>query len=49
MNYMENYSGQPPPENAIYTHCYDACHRRLFSAGGPHQAGLFGNYAALWQ
>ncbi|XP_062516825.1 DDB1- and CUL4-associated factor 12-like [Corticium candelabrum] len=49
VNYMENYSGQPPPENAIYTHCYDACHRRLFSAGGPHQAGLFGNYAALWQ
>ena len=35
--------------NAIYTHCYDPSGTKLFTAGGPLPAGLWGNYAALWQ
>lgn len=34
---------------AIYTHCYDFSGTRLFSAGGPLPANLYGNYAGLWQ
>ncbi|KAK0181363.1 hypothetical protein PV327_003655 [Microctonus hyperodae] len=34
---------------AIYTHCYDASGTRLFTAGGPLPATLYGNYAGLWQ
>lgn len=33
---------------AIYTHRYDSTGTRLFAAGGPLPASLFGNYAALW-
>jgi len=35
--------------NAVYTHCYDPSGTKLFTAGGPLPAGLWGNYAALWQ
>lgn len=34
--------------NAIYTHAYDETGVRLFTAGGPLPAQLWGNYAALW-
>ncbi|XP_015117989.1 DDB1- and CUL4-associated factor 12 [Diachasma alloeum] len=34
---------------AIYTHCYDQSGTRLFTAGGPLPANLYGNYAGLWQ
>ncbi|CAB0008567.1 unnamed protein product [Nesidiocoris tenuis] len=34
---------------AIYTHCYDYSGTRLFTAGGPLPANVFGNYAGLWQ
>ncbi|XP_014244647.1 DDB1- and CUL4-associated factor 12 [Cimex lectularius] len=34
---------------AIYTHCYDFSGTRLFSAGGPLPANIYGNYAGLWQ
>ncbi|CAB3366768.1 Hypothetical predicted protein [Cloeon dipterum] len=34
---------------AIYTHCYDPSGTRLFTAGGPLPANLYGNYAGLWQ
>uniref|UniRef100_A0A1B6DPS3 DDB1- and CUL4-associated factor 12 beta-propeller domain-containing protein n=1 Tax=Clastoptera arizonana TaxID=38151 RepID=A0A1B6DPS3_9HEMI len=34
---------------AIYTHCYDFSGTRLFSAGGPLPATLYGSYAGLWQ
>ncbi|XP_064607829.1 DDB1- and CUL4-associated factor 12-like isoform X2 [Liolophura sinensis] len=34
--------------NAIYTHSYDSTGTRLFAAGGPLPAGLWGNYAGLW-
>ncbi len=34
--------------NAIYSHCYDTTGTKLFTAGGPLPAGLWGNYAALW-
>nr|CAD7255864.1 unnamed protein product [Timema shepardi] len=34
---------------AIYTHCYDTSGTRLFTAGGPLPANLYGNYAGLWQ
>lgn len=34
--------------NAIYTHQYDHTGTRLFTAGGPLPAGLWGNYAGLW-
>jgi hypothetical protein len=35
--------------SAIYTHRYDSSGTRLFAAGGPLPAGLWGNYAGLWQ
>lgn len=35
--------------NAVYTHCLDDSCTRLFSSGGPLPAGLWGNYAAVWQ
>lgn len=35
--------------NAIYAHCYDDSGSKLFAAGGPLPAGLWGNYAGLWQ
>lgn len=34
---------------AIYTHCYDFTGTRLFAAGGPLPANLYGNYAGIWQ
>jgi len=34
---------------AIYTHCYDSSGTRLFTAGGPLPANLYGKYAGLWQ
>ena len=34
---------------AIYTHCYNSSGTRLFSAGGPLQCGVTGNYIGLWQ
>lgn len=34
---------------AIYTHCYDYSGTRLFTAGGPLPANIYGNYAGLWQ
>jgi len=34
--------------NAIYTHQYDETGTRMFVAGGPLPAGLWGNYAGLW-
>ncbi|KAB7498412.1 DDB1- and CUL4-associated factor 12 [Armadillidium nasatum] len=33
---------------AIYSHCYDWSGTRLFTAGGPLDDQLKGNYAALW-
>jgi len=45
--YHDFFDGHEYP-NAIYTHCYDPAGTRLFTAGGPLPAGLFGNYAALW-
>jgi WD repeat-containing protein 40A len=37
------------PVPAIYTHCYDHSGTRLFTAGGPLQVGIQGNYASVWQ
>lgn len=34
--------------NAVYTHQYDSSGTRMFVAGGPLPAGLWGNYAGLW-
>uniref|UniRef100_A0A0V0GB69 Putative wd40 repeat-containing protein n=1 Tax=Triatoma dimidiata TaxID=72491 RepID=A0A0V0GB69_TRIDM len=34
---------------SIYTHCYDYSGTRLFTAGGPLSANIYGNYAGLWQ
>jgi len=45
--YHDFFIGHEYP-NAIYTHCYDPAGTRLFTAGGPLPAGLYGNYAALW-
>ncbi|XP_061174137.1 DDB1- and CUL4-associated factor 12-like isoform X2 [Saccostrea echinata] len=35
--------------SAIYTHRYNSTGTHLFTAGGPLPAGLWGNYAGLWQ
>ena len=43
-----DYFIDQPYANAIYTHCYDDSGTRLFAAGGPLPAGLYGNYAAVW-
>lgn len=34
---------------AIYTHCYDMTGTRIFAAGGPLPANIYGNYAGIWQ
>ena len=44
--FMHQYNQEFP--NAIYTHQYDDSGTRLFVAGGPLPAGLWGNYAGLW-
>jgi len=50
----DNYLGFFMPQfnqefpNAIYTHQYDETGTRMFVAGGPLPAGLWGNYAGLW-
>ncbi|KAL5005380.1 hypothetical protein ScPMuIL_018836 [Solemya velum] len=46
-NYHNYFFNQNSP-NAVYTHHYDSTGTRLFAAGGPLPAGLWGNYAALW-
>lgn len=46
-NYWEHFLQVRYP-NAIFTHCYDECNARLFVAGGPLPAGLYGNYAGLY-
>lgn len=46
--YVSFFMDQEYP-NAIYTHCYDESGTKLFTAGGPLPAGLWGNYAGLWQ
>ncbi|XP_076464961.1 DDB1- and CUL4-associated factor 12-like [Babylonia areolata] len=46
-NYRDIFFGAAYP-NAIYTHAYDDSGVRLFTAGGPLPAGLWGNYAGLW-
>lgn len=46
-NYREFFMDHYYP-NAIYTHQYDHTGTRLFTAGGPLPAGLWGNYAGLW-
>lgn len=46
-NYRDIFIGANYP-NAIYTHTYDETGVRLFAAGGPLPAGLWGNYAAMW-
>lgn len=46
-NYREFFMDHHYP-NAIYTHQYDYTGTRLFTAGGPLPAGLWGNYAGLW-
>lgn len=44
--FMHQYYQDFP--NAIYTHQYDDTGTRMFVAGGPLPAGLWGNYAGLW-
>ncbi|XP_033749617.1 DDB1- and CUL4-associated factor 12-like [Pecten maximus] len=46
-NYREFFMDNSYP-NAIYTHQFDSTGTRLFAAGGPLPAGLWGNYAGLW-
>ncbi|GFO34255.1 Ddb1- and cul4-associated factor 12-like [Plakobranchus ocellatus] len=46
-NYWEHFVHVQYP-NAIFTHCYDKWNARLFVAGGPLPAGLYGNYAGLF-
>ena len=46
--YQDFFVDQEYP-NAIYTHCFDNSGTKLFAAGGPLPAGLWGNYAGLWQ
>ena len=46
--YQEFFAEQDYP-NAIYVHCFDESGTKLFAAGGPLPAGLWGNYAGLWQ
>ncbi|CAH1252501.1 DCAF12 [Branchiostoma lanceolatum] len=52
LKYDEMYHGffsdQLHFPNAVYAHLYDPAGVRLFTAGGPLPAGLWGNYAALW-
>ncbi|XP_052795128.1 DDB1- and CUL4-associated factor 12-like [Mya arenaria] len=44
--FMHQFNHDIP--NAIYTHQYDDTGTRMFVAGGPLPAGLWGNYAGLW-
>ncbi|RUS82746.1 hypothetical protein EGW08_009484 [Elysia chlorotica] len=46
-NYWEHFLHVRYP-NAIFTHCYDQSNARLFVAGGPLPAGLYGNYAGVF-
>ena len=46
--YREYFAEQDYP-NAVYVHCFDESFTKLFAAGGPLPAGLWGNYAGLWQ
>lgn len=46
--YQEFFAEQDYP-NAVYVHCFDESGTKLFAAGGPLPAGLWGNYAGLWQ
>ncbi|XP_050400542.1 DDB1- and CUL4-associated factor 12 [Patella vulgata] len=46
-NFRDFFIDQEYP-NAIYTHSYDESGTRLFAAGGPLPAGLWGNYAGMW-
>ncbi|XP_005093993.1 DDB1- and CUL4-associated factor 12 [Aplysia californica] len=46
-NYRDHFLHGYYP-NAIYTHCYDEARARIFAAGGPLPAGLYGNYAGLF-
>ncbi|CAL1544218.1 unnamed protein product [Lymnaea stagnalis] len=46
-SYRQHFDGYKYP-NAVYTHCYDEYKGRLFVAGGPLPAGLYGNYAGLF-
>lgn len=45
-----NYGGYftHPDLPAIYTHSYDQGKTRLFTAGGPLQATMAGNYCSIW-
>ncbi|KAK3583565.1 hypothetical protein CHS0354_026154 [Potamilus streckersoni] len=46
-NYREYFMDQQYP-NAAYTHKYNDMGNKLFVAGGPLPAGLWGNYAGVW-
>lgn len=46
--YQDYFAGEQYP-NAIYVHCFDDTGTKLFAAGGPLPAGLWGNYGGLWQ
>lgn len=46
-NYRDFFMDNNYP-NALYTHQFDSTGTRLFAAGGPLPAGLWGNYAGLW-
>lgn len=46
-NYIDFFMDQSYP-NAVYTHEYDDTGTRMFVAGGPLPAGLWGNYAGVW-
>jgi len=46
--YRDFFSDQEH-SNAVYAHCYDESGTKLFAAGGPLPAGLFGNYAGVWK
>ena len=46
-NYLDFFMDQSYP-NAVYTHQYDDTGTRMFVAGGPLPAGLWGNYAGIW-
>ncbi|KAL4227384.1 DDB1- and CUL4-associated factor 12 [Mactra antiquata] len=47
-SFLEFFTHHQEYPNAIYTHQYDDTGTRMFVAGGPLPAGLWGNYAGLW-
>lgn len=47
-NQMQNLFVNIEYSPAIYTHKYDQSRTRIFTAGGPLPASLYGNYAGLW-